>query len=93
MRYTRSDNSSLKCCLTLTCCFAFCLQFFVGHGWFNGTVTKYRNEGRGYYWVVYDDGDEEEYNNEELSEIIDGEELSADHKRATKRHRLKKLAK
>jgi hypothetical protein len=49
----------------LTCLHA--VQFFDGSGWFTGRVVSHDGT---YYYVVYDDGDEEEYNDQELAEII-----------------------
>ena len=42
-------------------------QFFEGHGWFTGEVAAYNGE---LYRVVYEDGDSEEYDDDEIENIV-----------------------
>jgi hypothetical protein len=51
-----------------------CFQFLQGHGWFAGKVISYDGE---YYHVLYEDGDEEEYNGGDMEDIVLTSDLAA----------------
>ena len=42
-------------------------QYFEGYGWFTGKVVSHYD---GYYLVIYEDGDSEEYDNQEMEDIL-----------------------
>ena len=42
-------------------------QYFEGHGWFTGEVASHYD---GHYLVVYEDGDSEEYDDQEMDDIV-----------------------